>query len=108
VANIRHLNLDGTPNVGSGHHLIRGNEYKTALDEDGNHLSTGVQRGVPWIAITPVVNAIRVLERLVPDGALLFDATAHNVSEQRSPAAGELTRLRSDVSNCQDLWMKIF
>src|SRR5438477_3327737 len=36
---------------GSGHHLIRGNEYKTALDEDGNHLSTGMERGVPWIAI---------------------------------------------------------
>jgi hypothetical protein len=82
---------DPDPDVGSGRHLIRGNEYKTALDEDGNHLSTGVERGVPWIAITPVVNAIRVLERMVPDGALLFDAAAHNLSEQRSPAAGAIT-----------------
>lgn len=82
---------DPDPDVGSGHHLIRGNEYKTALDEDGNHLSTGVERGVPWIAITPVVNTIRVLERMVPDGALLFDAAAHNLSEQRSPAAGAIT-----------------
>ena len=81
---------DPDPDAGSGH-LIRGNEYKAALDEDGNHLSTGVQRDVPWIAITPVVNAICVLERMVPDGALLFDAAAHNVSELRSPAAGAIT-----------------
>jgi hypothetical protein len=78
------------PDAGSGHHVIRGNEYKTAFDENGNHLSTGVQRAVPWIAITPVVNAIRVLERMVPDGALLFDAATHNVFEQRSPAAGAI------------------
>lgn len=81
---------DPDPNARSRHHLIRGNEYKTALDEDGNHLSTGIERGVPWVAITPVVNAIRVLERIVPPGALLFDAAAHSSSELRSPAAGAI------------------
>jgi hypothetical protein len=50
-----------------------------------------MERGVPWIAITPAVNAIRVLERMVPDGALLFDAAAHNMSAQRSPATGAIT-----------------
>jgi hypothetical protein len=47
-----------------GRHLIRSHEYKTATDEHGNHQSAGVQRAVPWVAITPVVNAIRVLERM--------------------------------------------
>lgn len=63
---------------GAGRHLIRGREYKTAVDEHGNHLSGGVERDVPWVAITPVVTAIRVLERMVPAGELLFDSRAHD------------------------------
>ena len=66
---------DGRP----GRHLIRGREFKTATDEYGNHLSAGAERDVPWVAITPVVNAIRVLERMVPDGDLLFDHHAHDL-----------------------------
>jgi hypothetical protein len=62
----------------TGRHLIRAREYKTAVDEHGNHLSGGVERDVPWVAITPVVNAIRVLERMVPAGELLFDSSAHD------------------------------
>lgn len=62
----------------AGRHLIRGREYKTAVDEHGNHLSGGVERDVPWVAISPVVNAIRVLERMVPAGELLFDSCAHD------------------------------
>jgi len=31
------------------------------------------------VAITPVVNAIRVLERMVPPGGLLFDKAAHTL-----------------------------
>ncbi|MGW3823393.1 integrase [Streptomyces sp. NPDC005071] len=58
-------------------HLIRGHEYKGVLDQDGNHLPGGAERDVPWVAITPVVNAIRVLERMVPPGALLFDGGQH-------------------------------
>ena len=61
---------DGTP----GRHLIRGRHYKNVTDDDGNHVSAGEQRDVPWVAITPVVHAIRVLERIVPDGELLFSA----------------------------------
>ncbi len=56
-------------------HLIRGYEFKTATDEDGNHAPAGVEREVPRVAITPVVNAIRVLERMVPDGHLLSPTT---------------------------------
>ncbi|MFI0424042.1 hypothetical protein [Spongiactinospora sp. 9N601] len=62
-----------------GRHLIRGVEYKNAVDEHGNHRSAGMEREAPWVAIAPVVNAIRVLERMVPDGCLLFDHHAHDL-----------------------------
>ena len=71
---------DGRP----GRHLIRGNEYKAAIDEDGNHQSAGTMRQAPWVAITPVVNAIRVLERMVPAGHLLFDHHAHDLPFSRT------------------------
>jgi hypothetical protein len=61
----------------AGRHLIRGLEFKNATDQDGNHASCGAERDIPWVAITPVVNAIRVLERMVPDGHLLFSRDAH-------------------------------
>ena len=76
---------DGQP----GRHLIRGLEFKTATDEDGNHDSFGAEREVPWVAITPVVNAIRVLERMVPDGHLLFGHDAHDLRTPR-PDTGSL------------------
>ncbi|MEZ0070632.1 hypothetical protein ABIA32_006685 [Streptacidiphilus sp. MAP12-20] len=61
------------------HLLIRSRHFKTATDPDtGLYLPGGAERAVPWVAIAPVVNAIRVLERLVPDGALLFDAAVHD------------------------------
>jgi hypothetical protein len=59
-------------------HVIHGYVYKTAVDADGNHLSTGQLRDVPWVAITPVVSAIRVLERMVPGGELLFSSQFHH------------------------------
>jgi integrase len=52
---------DKGPDGRAGRHMIRGHEFKGATDEDGNHQSGGVEREVPWVAITPVVNAIRVL-----------------------------------------------
>ncbi|MEV6825563.1 integrase [Amycolatopsis sp. NPDC051102] len=55
-------------------HLIHGRQFKHARDEHGNHDSAGAVRETPWIAIPPVVRAIRVLERLVGPGKLLFDA----------------------------------
>jgi integrase len=66
---------DGT----TGRHLIRGHHYKNVTDDDGNHISAGEQREVPWVAITPVVHAIRVLERIVPPGELLFSAAHHDL-----------------------------
>ena len=77
------------PDGRAGRHLIRGLEFKTATDEDGNHQSGGAEREVPWVAITPVVNAIRVLERMVPDGHLLFDHHAHDLPASR-PGTGSL------------------
>ena len=71
------------PDGSRGRHLIRGREYKTATDEHGNHQAAGVERDVPWVAITPVVNAIRVLERMVPDGHLLFDCHVHDPGGHR-------------------------
>ena len=63
-----------------GRHLIHGREFKTATDEHGNHLPSGAERDVPWVAITPVVAAIRVLERMVPAGRLLYDYSLHDPS----------------------------
>lgn len=71
------------PDPESGPHLINGNVFKTARDEDGNHLSAGQPRNVPWVAIPPVVTAIRVLEQITPEG-LLFASAAHDFSSQRA------------------------
>lgn len=70
---------DGTP----GRHLIRSQHYKNVADNDGNHVSAGETREVPWVAITPVVHAIRVLERMVPEGELLLSAAHHDIAFRR-------------------------
>lgn len=64
-------------------HLIRSTHYKNVTDHEGNHVSAGEERDVPWVAITPVVHAIRVLERIVPDGELLLSAAHHDFSHSR-------------------------
>ncbi|MFH8692653.1 integrase [Streptomyces anulatus] len=64
-------------------HLIRSRQFKNVTDDDGNHVSAGEVREVPWVAITPVVRAIRVLEQMVPEGELLLSATHHDVAAQR-------------------------
>lgn len=66
---------DGT----TSRHLIRSHHFKNVLDDNGNHASAGEVRDVPWVAITPVVRAIRVLERMVPEGELLLSAAHHDV-----------------------------
>ncbi|MCZ4100929.1 integrase [Streptomyces sp. H39-C1] len=70
---------DGT----RGRHLIRSRHYKNVTDHDGNLISAGAEREVPWVAISPVVHAIRVLERMVPPGELLLSATHHDFMQQR-------------------------
>ncbi|MFD0076032.1 integrase [Streptomyces sp. NPDC127166] len=64
-------------------HLIRSHHYKNVRDKDGNHVSAGEVREIPWVAISPVVHAIRVLERIVPEGELLFSATHHDFLNRR-------------------------
>ncbi|MER5556866.1 hypothetical protein ABT001_35365 [Streptomyces sp. NPDC002793] len=59
--------------------------FKSAADADGNHHSAGHLREVPWVAVAPVVTAIRVLERIASDGGLLFDAATH--AFQNTPTA---------------------
>jgi integrase len=90
---------DGQP----GRHLIRGLEFKTATDDDGNHRSGGAERETPWVAITPVVNAIRVLERMVPDGHLLFGHDSHDARGER-PDTGSLkpAALRERIEDFAD------
>jgi integrase len=77
------------PEGRAGRHLIRGLVFKTAVDGHGNHQPGGAEREVPWVAIIPVVSAIRVLERMVPDGHLLFDHDAHDFRYSR-PGTGSL------------------
>jgi len=42
---------------------------------------------VPWVSIAPVASAIRVLERMVPDGDLLFGHLTHDLRKAR-PGTG--------------------
>ena len=70
-------------------HLIRGRHYKNVTDADGNHVSAGEDREVPWVAIDPVVRAIRVLERIVPARELLLSAGHHDFAFAR-PRPGAL------------------
>uniref|UniRef100_A0AAU2VC39 Integrase n=1 Tax=Streptomyces sp. NBC_00003 TaxID=2903608 RepID=A0AAU2VC39_9ACTN len=83
-------NKDGTP----ARHLIRSLHFKNVTNDDGHYISAGEQREVPWVAITPVVNAIRVLEQMVPPGELLL-ATAHH--DFQSPKPGRYGSLRTHV-----------
>ncbi|WP_024754433.1 hypothetical protein [Streptomyces exfoliatus] len=67
-----------------GRHLIYSRHFKNVTDDDGNHISAGEDREIPWTAITPVVRAIRVLERMVPAGEHLLDVTHQDVGNRRS------------------------
>ncbi len=82
-----------------GHHLIRSREYKTATDHDGNHHSAGAERDAPWVAITPVVNAIRVLERMVPDGELLFSHNSHDLANRKDTGSLKQNALRTRLAD---------
>ncbi|MFJ2590756.1 hypothetical protein [Streptomyces sp. NPDC087538] len=58
------------PDPGRGsRHLIRSHHYKNVTDDDGKHVSADEEREVPWVAITPVVRAIQILERMVRTAA---------------------------------------
>lgn len=83
------LHADCCPDPGPGQpgrHLIRGREFKTATDEHGNHLPSGAKRDVPWVAITPVVAALRVLERRVAPGTCSSTTACTTPLGGRAPA----------------------
>ncbi|MGW9360960.1 integrase [Streptomyces diastaticus] len=69
------------PDPESGRHLIYSRVFKTALDDDGNHVPQGVPRDVPWVAISPVVKAIRIVERLAPERYLFADSMPGTMNE---------------------------
>ncbi|WP_411128132.1 hypothetical protein [Streptomyces sp. x-19] len=83
-------------------HMIYGHVYKTARDEDGNHLSAGVLREAPWVAIAPVVHAVRVLERVVPADALLFDHRAHYWGKGKMQKGNGSLRVSTLVDRVED------
>nr|WP_202535051.1 integrase [Streptomyces sp. SID4923] len=70
-------------------HLIHGRHYKNVRDDASHHVSAGEERSVPWVAIPPVVNAVRVLERMVPEGELLLSSVHHELDDR--PQQGSLT-----------------
>ncbi|CAM5310243.1 integrase [Streptomyces abikoensis] len=80
-------------------HMIYGRVYKTARDEDGNHLSAGVQREAPWVAIAPVVRAVRVLECMVPEDCLLFDSASHDPQSRSRAGSLGMTTIRTRVED---------
>lgn len=63
--------------------LLHSRTFKTARDENGNHDSNGEVRPAPWVAITPVIQAIQALEGLV-DSGLLFPSRQHLKNAGRS------------------------
>ncbi|MYQ82261.1 MULTISPECIES: integrase [unclassified Streptomyces] len=70
------------PDLDSGRHLIYSRVFKTALDDEGNHVPQGILRDVPWVAIDPVVKAIRIAELLTPEG-YLFGGTVPQTMNKR-------------------------
>lgn len=59
---------------GGGWMLIYSRHFKSVRDEHGNHDSRGEVRTTPWVAVAPVVRAIRALEALRGGQGLLFPA----------------------------------
>lgn len=70
-------------NQDGGWMLLRSRTFKGARDAEGNHDSNGIERDAPWVAVAPVVTAIRVLETLHSNG-LLFPSPHYIRNETRS------------------------
>jgi hypothetical protein len=64
--------------------LLRSRTFKTARDERGNHDSNGQIRTAPWVAVSPVIKAIKALELLVGGEGLLFPSARGAGSVGRS------------------------
>lgn len=63
--------------TGQTRHLIYGQVFKDALDQNGNTIPAGAQRDRPWQAIAPVAKAVSVMETMYPDSELLFPLHAY-------------------------------
>ncbi|MEV2255940.1 integrase [Streptomyces sp. NPDC050147] len=70
-----------TPDTGPP--LLRAHTYKTATTPEGSHLSSGRLRETPWVAVGPVVSAVRLLERMTGTSLLLFDLAEHDWYDQQ-------------------------
>ena len=79
------------PRSGQTRHFIVGRTFKAALDAEGNTIPEGAQREQPWQAIAPVAQAVKVMEKLHPDGQLLFPATAFAAQTLTSGSANAVT-----------------
>lgn len=79
------------PRSGQTRHFIVGRTFKAALDAEGNTIPEGAQREQPWQAIAPVAQAVKVMEKLHPDGELLFPATAFAAQMPSSGVANAVT-----------------
>lgn len=74
--------------------LIESRTFKAVKDESGNHDSRGRMRAAPWVAVAPVILAIRALERLVGNGGLLFPTGKYIKSAGR---ARKLTSIGKNI-----------
>lgn len=77
--------LQASEQSDGGWMLIRSRTFKTSRDEAGNHASAGTVRPAPWIAVTPVVAAIRVMERLNPGPGLIFRSNRMHANRSMAP-----------------------
>lgn len=79
------------PRSGQTRHFIVGRTFKAVLDAEGNTIPEGAQREQPWQAIAPVAQAVKVMEKLHPDGRLLFPANAFAAQLPSSEVASAVT-----------------
>ncbi|MFJ9756661.1 hypothetical protein [Streptomyces sp. NPDC101149] len=73
---------------GTTRYMIAGRYFKTATDEDGNHLPGGEVRDDPWTVIEPVHRAIAALEKL-HDHRLLFPRDLSRIPRKVTAEMGD-------------------
>jgi hypothetical protein len=84
--------------------LIYSRHFKTVRDEHGNHDSRGELRTTPWVAVAPVVRAIRTMEALRGGEGLLFPAVWRSDrkrltrSRSRNAIAASVTRFVDHIN----------
>jgi len=89
------------PSGGVRRHLIRARHFKTARDADGNHVSAGMLRDAPWVAVPQVVTAIRIAEQLT-DSGLLFPTDRNDRDGRSMSFAGMNSRIEAFIAWIND------